>query len=124
MLREYLLSVDNFTKPKVVTGMKAVGIIIIRLIELIPGTNPLHPRMGIGLSRYRHITSEQLNELQNVVEEQMSTYLPPEFQATQISLDIGVEQYLKISMIINGVNYQYDTKDSNTPVQLSEVIQK
>ena len=124
MIKEYLLSVGSFSKPKGATEMKAVGILIIRLFEMMPGTNPLHPKMGVGLSRYRHIQRDQLPELEALIVNQMSTYLPPSFQDVKVSLSFGQYLYLQINMLINGVNYQYDTADSNTPVQLSEVVEK
>ena len=48
--REYLLDVDNFSKPKILTDQQAIAALLTRLILLEPGTNPLFPTMGVKVS--------------------------------------------------------------------------
>ena len=42
-VKEYLLTTDEFRNPKVLEGAKAIGILLVRLLLMEPGTNPLHP---------------------------------------------------------------------------------
>lgn len=124
MITEYLLSTNNFSNPKVETGQKALGILIIRLFMMVPGQNPLRPAMGVGIGTiYRNITNENLPEIQEVIESQIATYLPPEFSNAQVSLKINEKKYLVISILLNGITYIYDTEDSDSPVKLSDIVQ-
>lgn len=122
-MTEYLLTTDNFSNPKKETGLKAVGILIIRLLLLVPGTNPLHPAMGVGIGTiYRFITEDELPNLQEVIEYQMTTYLPPDFQSIIVELTIDDDNFLVITIIIDGVAFIFETKGTNAEVQLSEVL--
>ena len=47
--KEYLLSINEFVQPKVLSGDSAAFADIIRLFLLEPGTNQTHPDMGIGI---------------------------------------------------------------------------
>lgn len=124
MIRECLFSVNNFSNPKVETGQKAVGVLIIRLLMMVPGQNPLRPAMGVGIgSVYRFITTDQISTVKSVIENQIQTYLPPEFANTQVSLSISEDKYLIINLLINGITYVYDTTDTESPVQLSDIIE-
>lgn len=123
MITEYLLTTDNFSNPKTETGMKAVGIIIIRLLLLVPGTNPRHPEMGVGLGTiYRFITEDELSNLQEVIEYQMSTYLPQEFQGVLVDLSIDDDNCLVVTIIIDGIAFTFETKGTSGEVQLSEIL--
>lgn len=122
MIKEYLLTTDEFLKPRSVSGTDAVAVLLIRLLIMVPGTNPLHPAMGVGIgTKYRFIMEDDLLALQQVIESQISTYMPPEWQHAIVKLDID-SRYLSISILINGTAYVYNTKDSETPVQLSDII--
>lgn len=119
MIKEYLLTTDEFLKPKSITGSKAVGILLIRLLTMLPGTNPLHPKMGVGIGvKYRFLREEDLVLLQEKIESQISTYMPPEYQSATVDLTIE-DGYLNIIMLINGTSFVYNTGDSETPVQIS-----
>lgn len=75
--KEYLLSVNEYVQPKVLTGEAAAYTDIIRLFLLEPGTNQTHPEMGIGIrSRYRFSDTADISVLQAEVKEQMKLYLP------------------------------------------------
>lgn len=120
MIREYLLSTDNFTNPKVIKGVQAVGILIIRLLLLVPGTNPLRPAEGVGIgSTYRFITSDELSSLSYTIEDQLNTYMPPEVGTAKVSLDINNNSYLVIKILINDTEFIFDTESSKSPVRLS-----
>ena len=52
--REYLLSVTPLKRPKVLEGEEAIAMDLLRLILLNPGSDPLHPDMGVGIINYRY----------------------------------------------------------------------
>ena len=62
--KEYFLSIDNLSKPKVVTGQEAIAYLLIRLLLLNPGSDPLHPEMGVGLEDFRFCIG-RIEELEN-----------------------------------------------------------
>ena len=118
---EYLLTTNSFKNPTVLTGSMATGILITRLLLLNPGTNPLHPDMGVGIGpKYRFITESEMSNLQDRITSQMNTYLPNELVANiKISLDIKESKYLSIKIVIDEDAYIYDTEESETPIQIS-----
>lgn len=123
-IKEYLLTTDEFDNPKVVTGSYAIGLLILRLLLSEPGHNPLHPDMGVGLGpKYRYILESQMGELQDRISDQVHTYLPSEFMTvSDISMTINEDKYLCIRIVVNNEAYIYDTQESNTPVQLSDLM--
>ena len=123
MIRENLLTVDEFNNPKTVTDMKACAILLIRLLILVPGTNPLHPGMGVGLgSVYRFITEDDLDALRDRIQNQIETYMPIEFQSANIELDINDKHNLIVKAILNGTVYTYDTSETISEVKIGDII--
>ena len=97
--KEYFLSLDNFNRPAEVTGGEAVALLIARLIMLEPGSDPLHPTMGVGLvSRYRY--SNRLEELKKAIKDQISTWLPDFVSDTDISLIITPDKVLNVEIML------------------------
>ena len=87
--KEYLLSINEFIQPKVLSGDQAAYTDIIRLFLLNPGTNQTHPEMGIGIrSRYRFSDASEISTLREEVKVQMQTYLP-----NLLTMDIQIETY-------------------------------
>ena len=50
--REYLMSVNKINEPVVETEQRAIALLLLRLILLEPGSDPLHPDMGVGITKY------------------------------------------------------------------------
>ena len=123
-MKEYLLTTNEFKEPASVSDQEAFAILLLRLFLLQPGTNPLHPEMGVGLvPKYRFITTDDLSTLRDRISDQIKTYFPESFAAdVEVRLKIKPSKYLSIIVIANGESYVYDTEDSETPVQLSEVL--
>jgi len=122
MVREYLLSTDNFMNPRVIKGMDAIGVLIVRLLMLIPGTNTLHPKMGVGIgSVYKYITSDDLVDLQLVIDNQINTYLSSVFSNARTSMKINEDKALVISIILDNTEYVFDTSLTENPVTLSDI---
>ena len=124
-MKEYLLSTNEYREPKVVDGSEAYGILLARLLLLEPGTNPLHPGMGVGLGpKYRFISENDMPMLQTLIQEQVNTYLPSEFlTTTKAYLELKPNsKYLQITIIADDTKYIFDTEDSSTPIELSDLV--
>lgn len=108
--QEMLLSVDSFNKPEVLQGKEAIGILLVRLIQLEPGTIASRPKMGVGLlSNYRYCDESKILDLQNHIREQIRTYLP-QFQAVDVSATLNPSGTLVLDIIIDKVLYRYETE--------------
>ena len=123
-MKEYLLTTNEFMVPDSVKGSDAYGLLLLRLLLLQPGQNPLHPGMGVGLGpKYRFITEDNMNMLQDRVQEQIDTYLSHDFTVkTTVYMEIKPSHYLKIIITANDTDYIYDTEDSDTPIELSDLL--
>ena len=124
-MKEYLLSTNEYKEPKVAEGSEAYGILLTRLLLLDPGTNPLHPGMGVGLGpKYRFISENDMPMLQTLIQEQVNTYLPSEFlTTTKAYLELKPNsKYLQITIIADDTKYVFDTEDSSTPIELSDLV--
>jgi hypothetical protein len=115
---EYFLGSNEFNRPSVWTDVDATYVLLIRLILLEPGTYPNHPRMGVGLvSRYRYAKAEELNNLKDDIQDQITTYLP-QFSSIDVELTLTNTKDLYIQIIINGIAYElvykpeYETLDA------------
>ncbi len=114
--KEYMLSVDNLSRPKVTEGREAVAHLLIRLLLLNPGSNPLHPEMGVGLEFYRYCIGK-IDELQQRIEDQMRTYLP-EFSYSEVRVvSLSDQKICNIEITVGDTVYIYDSK--TMPIQLT-----
>lgn len=118
--REYLFTVNRFREPQVVTGKTAIAVSLIRLILLQPGSDPLHPEMGVGLKNYRYSLS-QLEELQERIQEQIETYLP-DYQASQVAIIQNTKDKIcNIEITIDDIVYVYDSTTAPIPITLADL---
>ena len=112
--QEMVLSVDSFKKPKVLEGKEAIGILLVRLIQLEPGTIASRPKMGVGLlSNYRYCDEEKALELQDHIKEQIRTYLP-EYQGVRVATKLNDNGKLTIDITIDKVLYRYETEQQTS----------
>lgn len=89
---EHALLVDSFNKPAVYYNNDAIGIKIIELLLMNPGTYPTKPYMGLGLvANYRYTFFDDLPSLQTAITEQIETYLP-EFAPVMVNLQKNEEK--------------------------------
>ena len=120
--KAYTLSTNSFKKPKVFTDYQAIGLLIVRLLLMEPGTDPIRPEMGVGLiSRYRFVTEDKLIDLRQRIEDQLSTYLPG-LEATTISFSYNEDKTVDIKIVIDDVEYTYDSSDYSVPITLESMI--
>lgn len=119
--KEYTLSVDSFNQPKAINDRNAIGIMLIRLILLEPGTNPLHPTMGVGIiSKYRFLSSEDMERrLKSDIEYQIQTFIP-EYSVSDIQLVYQDDKTVDIHIYIDGTIYVYDSS-TMLPISLSDI---
>lgn len=104
--KEYTLDINEFNRPKVFRGPKAIINKIVELIMMNPGTYPTRPYMGVGLIKnYRYSFMDNISEIQNKINEQIHTYLP-EFDGVNVTLlSNDTAELLFIFIEINGFSY-------------------
>lgn len=117
--KEYCLSVDNFKRPKVYEHEQAIAILLTRLILLNPGSDPLHPDMGVGITNYRYLLGKQ-DELEARITEQVSTYLQC-FSSPKVEIVITEDKLCNIEITIDDVLYVYDSSEAPVPITLDSV---
>lgn len=122
---ETLLSVDSFKKPTVLEGKEAIGTLLVRLIQLEPGTFPSRPGMGVGLlSNYRYCDEDKVIKLKEHISEQIKTYLP-EFQGVRVATKLNSDGKLLIDIVIDQIIYRYEaeqeTDDNNRIIGLHAI---
>lgn len=123
-MKEYLLSTNVYLEPEIAKDADAYAILLVRLLLLEPGTNPLHPDMGVGIGpKYRFILDSDIPLLQSRIQSQISTYMPEKFkEAAIVTITLNAEsKYLSIIIEAYGVRYVYDTENSDTPIELSNL---
>ena len=120
--KEYLLSTTTFKEPAIVTGKKAVATMISRIIMMEPGTNPLHPTMGVGLaSKYRFLSSPTIEtSLKNDIARQIEQFLP-NYQLANVELVYNEDKTVDINIQVDDTVYIYDSSES-VPITLSSIL--
>lgn len=118
-MEERLLSKNNFEVPTVLKDDEAAVVCIIRLIMMDPGTDPLHPDMGVGLfTKYKYgFTDEIKSKLQNEINEQIQTYIP---KLVGVSVDIEARiasLYITIRFNSNIVTVVADTANNTIKLE-------
>ena len=119
--REYLMSVNKINEPIVESNQRAIALLLLRLILLDPGSDPLHPDMGVGIRKYR-FSVDTLEELRSRIDDQISTYLP-DFLASEINIVINSDRTCNIEITINDTIYTYDSKNAPVPITLTDMIE-
>lgn len=117
--REYLLTTNKFKEPEVKDGQEAVGLLLLRLIIMEPGTNPLHPDMGIGISDYRY-TMDKTEELRKRIEDQITKYLPY-FSDCNVALIYCPDKTVNVEISVGEVTYVYESSSSPKPILLEDI---
>lgn len=118
--KEYLLSINSFKTPEVLTKESAICMLLYRLIMLEPGSDPLHPDMGVGIVRYRYAMGK-LDELKQRVQEQIRTYLPC-FPASKVELEITKDKLCNINITVDDTVYVYDSSQADIPITIDSAI--
>ena len=119
--REYLMSVNKINEPVVERKQRAIALLLLRLILLDPGSDPLHPNMGVGIRKYR-FSVNTLEELRSRISDQISTYLP-DFLASEINIVINSDRTCNVEITIDDTIYTYDSKTAPVPITLTDMIE-
>lgn len=119
--REYLFSVSKFNKPVIYDKKRAIGLLLIRLILLEPGSDPFRPDMGVGIKNYRYAMGK-LDELKQRIQDQIETYLPC-FNSANISIVQTPNHLCNIEITIDDTIYVYDSNEAPIPISLSDARQ-
>lgn len=120
--KEYLFSANKFQQPIVYSGPRAIGLLLIRLILLDPGSDPLHPEMGVGIRRFRY-GMDNLNTLTQRIKEQIDTYLPC-YPASDVTLVQTPDHFVNIEITINDVVYVYNSQEAPIPITLENIMEQ
>ena len=114
--REYTLSITPLNRPEVLKNQEAIAMLLLRLILLNPGSDPLHPDMGVGIINYRYAMG-RLDELRQRVEDQIHTFLPC-FPAGNVEINITPTKLCNILITIDDVLYTYDSAEAPVPISI------
>lgn len=109
VLREYSLNVDKYNSPLVYKNFNALGVILMRLMLLEPGTITHSPRMGLGLiSKYRYIQSDKARDLAQAIRDQIRDYLDSTAVTdVNITFPNSGENIMVIDISVNQMQFRY-----------------
>lgn len=116
--REYLLKTNAFKTPVVLENQQAIAMLLMRLILLDPGSDPLHPDMGVGVRQYRYAMGKE-EELKQRIQDQISQYLPC-FPAGNVEFEVTSDKLLNIKITIDDTVYVYDSAEAPVPITLED----
>jgi len=104
-IREYTLSVNDFSQPKILSNQDSTCVKIMELILLEKGVYQTRPDMGVGIvSRYRYASPDSASYLKSDIQTQMETYLP-ELIATDIEVTM-LNKNINIAIVVDSVVYK------------------
>ena len=116
--KEYVLSVDPYNNPFVVTGNEAIALDLVRLLLLEPGSDPFRPDMGVGLKNYRYALT--LDELTKRITDQINTYLP-QYQSVEVNIIRTTDKVANIEITMGDVVFIYDSTTMPIPIDLEYI---
>lgn len=117
--REYLCTIDPFNRPLIVNDESAIGLRLLELLMMDPGSNPLHPDMGVGIRNYRYGINT-LSDLENRIRDQIKTYLPTS-QLDEVAIIRTPDKVLNIEIRIGESVYNFNSGDTNNPISLADL---
>lgn len=105
-MEAHLLSLNNFSKPKVLEASNADYANLIYLLLLTKGKYQSHPDMGVGLrEKYRYDNdSEVLVNLQSDIKNQVLQYLP---DLSMIDVSVSMRSDHILGIIIDTTDGSY-----------------
>lgn len=118
--KEYVMSVTNFRKPKIVEDKSAMALYLTRLLLLMPGSDPLHPDMGVGIINYRYGINT-LSDLKQRIKNQIDDWLPASYANAEVKLTITPDKLLNVQIKINDTVFIYDSSQADQPISLGDL---
>lgn len=118
VISESLMGIDIYNNPKVVKNEDALAILLIRLLIMEPGTDRLHPEMGIDApGRFNYSFEDDISDLQDEIAKQIATYLP-NYQNSEIECtNEDGELHLKIT--VDDTVFSYTTSETPEEGEIS-----
>ena len=117
--KDYVMSLNDFNKPKEVIKRNALNIRLLRLLLLEKGTYPDHPDMGVDIvGKWRFLNTIDTYKLDSEISNQISRYLP-ECIGTQINTYIQ-NNTLFLNIVTNDVLLEFKV-DNNGITELNKV---
>jgi hypothetical protein len=117
--REYLFSINDFKEPETIDGKRAIATLLVRLILMEPGKDPLHPTMGVNIRKYRYGLNN-VEELRREVQYQIDTFLPC-YPNASVEINVTPQKTCNIEITINDTVYIYDSSQAPIPIKLSDI---
>lgn len=117
--KEYVMSINHFNKSEEYTEKRAIAILLTRLILLIPGSDPLHPDMGVGIQNYRY-GIKTLDDLKLRIKDQIETYLPC-YNSAEVNLVLTPSHLLNIEITVDDTIFVYDSTEADVPITLDNL---
>lgn len=119
MALEYLLDTNEYKKPRVLSGRDALATKLIILLNMKPGTDRLHPEMGVDvIGRYRFCYEEDVDELQEEIDAQIAAYILQEDVNDVDVTVVYIEGELEIAITVDETTYNFKTSDDGVVFSL------
>ena len=117
--KELSLSINSFDQPTELVGVDAWAKLVANLLFMKKGSYPTDPEMGCELQQYEFsVIDEVTDEVQEVISEQVRTYLP------DIPLDtVSVtKDYMQGGqrIMLTILEFSYNDGEIHTPVVAAE----
>lgn len=120
MIKDTFFDVNKFNEPLEAKGTDAIFYLLVRLILLNPGTSEINPDMGVGIvTKWRYCDYEELPDLKNTIEDQISRYLP-KLQGVEVSVAPSTEddKEVLIDITVDDTLYTFKTDWVNNTLKL------
>lgn len=120
MIKDTFFDVNKFNEPLEAKGTDAIFYLLVRLILLNPGTSEINPDMGVGIvTNWRYCDYEELPDLKNTIEDQISRYLP-KLQGVEVSVSPSTEddKEVLIDITVDDTLYTFKTDWVNNTLKL------
>lgn len=122
MAQEFLLSTNEYNEPKVFSGKDAIAYKLLLLLNMSPGSNPLHPEMGVDLvHRYRYCSEDDLDDLKEEILTQVRVYLPTFETMIDCRLQFTEDRLIETFLYIDDTVFQFQTNENETVLRLGDV---